>query len=141
MSTLLVHVFELCARGDMELAMQLAHAQAPQSALEQSQKVNPPCLPVCESHIMCASFRADLMSNVAPTPWFALQDMSDKRWTLQNGPPQTSGSAALAHDVTPDDLAAALGGISTRGEVAMEEEEPLEDGWERVPRRGGGRRQ
>lgn len=69
------------------------------------------------------------------------QDVSDKRWTLQSGPPQAPGAPALAHDVTPDDLAAALGGISTRGEAAMEEEEPLEDGWERVPRRGGGRRQ
>ena len=49
-STLLVHVFELCARGDMELAMQLAQAQAPQSALEQSQKVN---TPASRSHHVC----------------------------------------------------------------------------------------
>jgi hypothetical protein len=142
-STLLVHVFELCARGDMELAMQLAHAQAPHSALEQSQKVlhRRRCLPDLESRVMCASFPAGLMPDVSPSPWNAVQDVSDKRWTLQNGPPQASRAAALAHDVTPDDLAAALGCISTRGEVAMEEEEEaLEDGWERVPRRGGGRR-
>ena len=38
-SNLLVHVFELCARGDASLASQLAQAPAPVSAVEQSQRV------------------------------------------------------------------------------------------------------
>ena len=110
---LLVHVFEACAGGDYSLASTLA-ATPTLSALEQSQR-----------------------------------DLSDKRWTLQHaagrepGAPPSAGGAAAggAADVSPDALADALGGMGTLGGAAMEEEEqePLEDGWERAPARRGRR--
>jgi hypothetical protein len=74
------------------------------------------------------------------------QDLTDKRWSLQDGPAGNGAgphSATAAH-VTPDDLAAAMGGMMNTctpgGGDAMDEEEPLEDGWERVPKRSGRRR-
>jgi len=70
--------------------------------------------------------------------------MSDKRWTLQHEAGHAAAAAAAsraaAEHVTPDDLAAAMGGMATRAPaIPLVEEEPLEDGWERVPRRGNRR--
>jgi len=98
------------AGGDAALAQQLASAPPPLSSVEQSQR-----------------------------------DLSDKRWTLEHGGARAEGAPARAprEDVSPDELAAALGGLTAAGDAEMDSsssEEELEEGWERVPTRKGGKK-
>ena len=78
----------------------------------------------------------------------ALQDLTDKRWTLQHatGHEAAAASRAGGQECTADELADALGGLQPVGEGADAEEEEsssdeeLEEGWERVGGRGSNRR-
>ena len=77
------------------------------------------------------------------------RDLSDKRWTLEHGAGRESAALLASRpDISPDELAAAMGGMQAGGgEAEMEEESSssdseAEEGWEKVPvRKGsGGRR-
>lgn len=109
-----MHVFEQCSAGDYSLAQ-------------------------------------DLSKPVQLTPLEASQrDQSDKRWTLQHEAGRAPDAPRRqAEAIAEDDIAAMMGGMQTGGRggggegpapIEEEPEEPLEDGWERVPTRKGGRR-
>ena len=109
-----MHLFEAVAGGDCALAAELAAPPPALSATEQSQR-----------------------------------DLTDKRWTLEHGAARGGEAPGRVprDNMSPDALAAALGGLTaapggggSSSSSSDSEDEELEDGWERVPVRKGGRR-
>jgi hypothetical protein len=87
----------------------------------------------------CAAGDASLATQLAAppaelTPLEKCQrDESDARWTLEHGPGAAAGSQPLVQhaELTADELADAMGAMAA-GRAAVPEE-PVEEGWERVP--------
>lgn len=129
----LVEVFHVEAEdGSPEEAREAA---ARRTALSRPPQVSTLLVHVFEA---CAAGDASLATQLAAppaelTPLEKCQrDESDARWTLEHGPGAAGAGPPVAHaELTADELADAMGGMAAR--PPAEPEEPVEEGWERVP--------